>query len=177
MMNFIISNIKLSLLFRSVCTNNHFIQKAEYRSVKCVMRGNFLVIKDIFPITIFKKVCGNYHINVTGIRSLIGIEEAVSWLVDTYCDVESFMLIRKVIDNLTATYNIGCKIQLNEAVKLFSEGRYNIERFLGACVKYNNATIIIFASGKVNILGKNSPLEIKEICQMLHSKLGPVLGN
>ena len=87
------------------------------------------------------------------------------------------MLIRKVIDNLTATYNIGFKIQLNEAVKLFSEGQYNIEKFPGACVKYNNATIIIFASGKVNILGKNSPLEIKEICQMLHSKLGPVLGN
>ena len=118
-----------------------------------------------------KKMSEKYHVNITGIPSLKDVEEAISWLINVYCSVESFILIKKEIDNLTATYNTGYKIRLDDAVKLFSGARYNIERFPGACVKYNCATIIIFASGKVNILGKNSMLEIGEICRMLQTKL------
>ena len=60
-MYFTISNIKISLLFKSGCTSKHFIQKAEDRRVKCVMQGNFIVIIDNFPITIFKKMSEKYH--------------------------------------------------------------------------------------------------------------------
>ena len=110
-MDFTISNIKISLLFKSGCTIKHFIQKAENRRVKCVMQGNFIVIKDIFPITIFKKMSEKYHVSITGIPSFKDVEEAISWLINVYCSVESFILIKKEIDNLTATYNTGYKIR------------------------------------------------------------------
>ena len=93
------------------------------------MQGNFIVIKDNLTITIFKKMSEKYHVNITGIPSFKDVEEAISWLINVYCCVESFILIKKEIDNLTATYNTGYKIRLDEAVKLFSGGHYNIERF------------------------------------------------
>ena len=135
-MNFHISNVKISVLFKSNLTNSYFVEKALSRDVVCSVKRNFIVIKDTLSLTIFKKERNLYHINVTGIKDLELVKSSVEWVIQNYCSLNHFTFLSHQLDNVTATFNIGYKVLLDQAAKLFSKCNYNVERFPGMRVKY-----------------------------------------
>ena len=75
-------------------------------------------------------------------------------MIHSYAPIDSFTFVKHTLDNVTATYDIGYKLILDKSTACFSKCNYNIERFPGMHVKYKSATVIVFSSGKLNILGK-----------------------
>ena len=65
-----INNVKISVLFHSFTPITHFVQLAGARNVSTTYNINFVVIKDVFSIIVFKSISDIFDINVTGIRSL-----------------------------------------------------------------------------------------------------------
>ena len=157
-----INNVKISVLFHSVFPMSHFFNTAISRNVYISQKRNFLVIKDGFSITIFQKSDNQYHLNVTGIQSLGQVDEAVNWVIVTYCPSEFFRYISHQVDNVTATYNFGYKLPLQKIAYYLTPCRYNTERFPGLHMKSEKGAVIIFESGKVNIVGYTSEQEVKE---------------
>ena len=170
-----INNVKISIIFYSTIGIANFSQTANSRQVSFFNKRNFLVIKDILPIIIFKKSGNKYHLNVTGIKSMNGINLTVDWVVKNYCHPKSFVYLYHTIDNLTAIYNIGYRLPLQHLATHFSPCNYNTERFPGLHVKTRKGAVIIFGSGKINILGYNSEHDIEEQWKVIQEKIKSVV--
>lgn len=166
-----INNVKISVLFHSVFPMSHFFNTAISRNVCISQKRNFLVIKDGFSITIFQKSDNQYHLNVTGIQSLSEVNQAVNWVIVTYCPSESFRYISHQVDNVTATYNFGYKLPLQKIACYLTPCRYNTERFPGLHMKSEKGAVIIFESGKVNIVGYSSEQEVVERWKSVKMKI------
>ena len=167
-----INNVKLSVVFHSLRPVSHFIKKAISHKAVCFQKRNFLVIKDHVTLTVFKKSKIRYHLNATGIKTLQNIESTISLIIKKYCPSSYFKYLYHKVDNITATYNIGYSLPLQKIAQCLTSCNYNIERFPGLHIKSKKGGVIIFESGKVNILGYTTKEEIedkwKTIQQTLH---------
>ena len=170
-----VNNVKISVLFHSFVPISHFAQVANSRNVSFSNQRNFYIIKDTFPITIFKKLGSRYHLNVTGIQSTKHITFTLDLLITHYCFPESFVYLRHTIDNLTATYNLGYRLPLQTLAVEFTPCNYNTERFPGLHIKSRKGAVMIFSSGKVNILGLKSEQEVEEKWKVIQAKIQAVV--
>ena len=158
-----INNVKISVKFRSKNQINHFVSVAIKRDVPCVKKRNFLVIKDEFSIIIFQKFPNKYHLNITGIKSLSEVPKVIRWIVCYYCNPKEFKYEGFTIDNITATFDLGFKIPLHQIATHLDSSKFNPERFPGLCLRHAQKTVVIFSSGKINILGCKSRKEVVKI--------------
>ena len=155
-----INNVKISALFYSVLPFSNFIEIAQNRKIPYSQKRNILIIKDIFSLSVFKKIENKFHINITGIPSLKDVTSTIDWLVNTYCKDIFFRMISFQIDNITATFDIGFNVSLEEIASNVKKSKYNPERFPGLCYKTLHGTAVIFDTGKINIVGCKSEYEI-----------------
>lgn len=170
-----INNVKISVLFKSVAPMSHFENLAKIRKVSISHNRNFIVIKDVCSLTVFKKLFDIYHINVTGINSPSIISYAISWLRDHYCISNIFRLIKYTIDNITATFNIGFSLPLLHLAKNLQLSKYNSERFPGLHLKVGKWTAVLFKSGKINILGCKTAEEVSETWNVIKTQIKNVV--
>lgn len=124
--------------------------------------NNFIVCRDEFSYTIFKKNIDNYHhINVTKINHPSQIFEIYDYLI-TFFELDGVNELK--IDNICLLVNIYKKINCERIFKEFHH-LYNmnfiIQRFPGLFLYTENFTLVFFASGKINILGVKNILDIQ----------------
>ena len=108
-----IKNVKISLILKSCAPFSVFIETAKKRMVIFKQQRNIFIIKDLYSITIFKKPNKQYHLNVTGIKSLKLVPDVIKWIFDIYCSEHTFELFCCKIDNITACFNLGYTISLS----------------------------------------------------------------
>ena len=169
-----INNVKISVLFHSLTPKTRFVQLARARNVSTTYNRNFVVIKDVFSITVFQNISDIFHINVTGIRSLSLTSYAIDWLKEHYCRNEDFSFLKYNIDNITASFNIGFDLHLNELAQKLHSSKYNSERFPGLHLKVGRVCAILFKSGKINILGCKTGEEVMSTWIIVQQKIKDV---
>jgi len=166
-----IRNVKISVLYRSSVNDEHFRRIAKDRNAEFRRRRNFIVIKDIYPITIFPKGNNHYHFNITGIKSLSIVPRVISWLNQYYCFDDTFEVIRHSIDNITAAFDLRQELSLHLLATHLLGSTYNPERFPAFFYKNDKTTALIFSSGKVNILGCKSEHQVLQAWKHLQAEI------
>lgn len=158
-MSYKIANVKVSLKTTPISLDIVFnnLSRNDYN---CKKYPNFLVIKTKYTFIIFKTNSnGENHINITKIPNLSDINEAIEIIKQlTSCFVKS-----DTIDNIIATTSVNRKLNLHKIVedKNFARIKYNNEKFPGLFLKFDKATVILFHSGKIVIVGSKSEEIIK----------------
>ena len=170
MMEFI-KNIKISVEFLSNQPLTHFFDIAAKRNVYCALKRNILIIKDNFSITVFKKVENNYHFNISGIKTIGGLDTAIDWLTKTYCNKTDFCLISYRIDNITAAFDVKRFLNLNLLATNIRHSSYNPERFHALYIKNTKGTIVVFQTGKINIVGSKSIENVLLLWKFIKEKI------
>ena len=160
------NNVKISVVFFSKTIVKNFLQMLKTNNFENVyQRKNIVIVKGVYTITVFLKKC-KYHVNVTKIQNPGEIPIVIQFLTKYYFPSNVFKLISYKIDNMTATLNLCKDIHLEEiASKNKSLFRFNPERFPAVYYKSNklSGTVIIFSTGRINILGCTSEEELAEI--------------
>ena len=172
-----VKNVKISVIFASDVPVNHFFDIASTRNVSCFQKRNILIIKDIYSITIFQKSQNKYHFNVTRIKSISVISDVIKWLVETYCDKNKFQLISYHIDNITSTFDIKQEISLHNLANKIKNASYNPERFHALYLKNIIGTIVVFQTGKINIIGAKSVESITSLWAFIQKEINVALKN
>ena len=169
-----IKNVKISLLLKSRDPFSAFIETTRKRVVVFKQQRNIFIIKDLYSITIFKKPNKQYHLNVTGIKSLKLVPDVIKWIFDIYCSEHTFELFCCKIDNITACFNLGYTISLSNLALQLTSSKYNPERFHAVYFKNDKGTAVIFSSGKINIVGAKSELDVMSLWRILQSTIRAV---
>lgn len=172
-----VRNVKISVIFASKQPIQWFFDIANSRNVNCVLKRNILCITDVYSITIFQKLHNKYHLNVTKIKSLNSVSEVIQWLIKTYCDKNYFQLISHKIDNITSTFDIKQYISLDTLANHIKQSSYNPERFHAVYLKNNEGTIVVFQSGKINILGCKSLENIISLWRFIQKEINVAVVN
>lgn len=176
-----ISNIKFSLIFE-VDSNweNDLKSKCEILNIKCKKNGNMLIIKQGFSLTIFQKKKTTFeknnnrvllHINLSGIKNFMDFHSSFK-KIKTEIIPEKWILIKKVVDNMTYSKQYHKNINLKTFKTKNPETKYNVERFPGLFFKSKyGGTCILFNNGKINIVGCKNEINAffswQEICLFL----------
>ena len=136
-----------------------------------MFKKNIIVINCHYMLTVFHKLPMKYHVNVTKIKNLGDVDEAIRFVRQNYFNRKEFQMIKQCIDNITATCNLKKSIQLEKLAISNRNTRYNPERFPGVRIKIPeiNGTAIVFASGGVNILGCKSYKEVTTLWKAIIS--------
>lgn len=169
-----INNIKSSLTL--LCKKGWgelLIKNTSENNFTSKISGNILVIKtDFCRLCIIEKITnkkldGDYtssiHVNITGVRDLVSQCKIITSLREKLFSPDFFKIVGFKIDNITASFNLGCKIPLHEIKAVHKNCKYNREKFPALFYKHANGTALIFASGKVNIVGCKKESHINEI--------------
>ena len=172
-----VKNVKISATFASKKPIKRFIDIATTRNVYCAQKRNILVIKDIYSITIFQKLNNKYHLNITGIKSLNIISEVINWIIRIYCDKIDFRLIAYNIDNITSAFDIKQKISLHTLANNVKHSSYNPERFHALYFKNDKGTVVVFQSGKINIVGAKSLENILSLWKYIQKEINVAVMN
>ena len=167
-------NVKISLIINSCAPFSVFIGTAKKRMVIFKQQRNIFIIKDLYSITLFKKPTKQYHLNVTGIKSLKLVPGVIKWIFDIYCSEHTFELFCCKTDNITACFNLGYTISLSNLALQLTSSKYNPERFHAVYFKNDKGTAVIFSSGKVNIVGAKSELDVMSLWNILKSTIHAV---
>ena len=138
---------------------------------KCAKTLNILFIKDIFSITVFKKVENRYHFNISGIKTITDLDSVIEWLTKTYCNKTDFRLTSYRIDNITAAFDVKRLINLNLLATNIRHSSYNPERFHALYIKNTKGTIVVFQSGKLNIVGSKSVENVLLLWKFIKEKI------
>ena len=88
-----------------------------------------------------------------------------------YCPSPYFKYLYHKVDNITATYNVGYRLPLQKITLCLTSCNYNTERFPGLHIKSKKGAVIIFESGKVNILGYTTKEQIEDRWQTIQQIL------
>ena len=169
-----IKNVKMSLILKSCAPFSTFIETARNRMVIFNQQRNIFIIKDLFSITIFKKPNKKYHLNVTGIKSPKLVPDVIKWIFATYCNEHTFELLCCKIDNITACFDLGYTICLSNLAIQLTSSKYNPERFHAVYFKNEKGTAVIFSSGKINIVGEKSELDVISLWRTLQTMISAV---
>ena len=175
-MNFI-KNVKLSVKYSSTKNVNHFLEVASSRSVKSNKVRNILVLKDKLTIILFVRADNSYHLNITGIKDLYMVNDAIIWLENTYCNKSDFILLSYNIDNITSSFNTFRHIPLDKLANILNNCSYNPERFHALYFKTSHGMVIVFQTGKVNIVGCKTLKNILSLWRFIKTKIHVVWRN
>lgn len=162
-----ISNIKCSLVFNTpIKWKNEIKEKCLNNKVDFFECGNILSVKYKFKLCIIqKKINSNtsdrvfLHVNITGIKNFkslkIDLGNVQKTLIPKTWELKEFK-----IDNICSSFSFPYKIFLKKLSSDYTDSRYNIERFPAVFLKTQFGTAAVFESGKINIIGCKSVLEI-----------------
>ena len=175
-MNFI-KNVKLAVKYYSSKHVNHFLEVANSRSVKTRKVRNILVLKDKLTIILFVRSDNSYHLNITGIKDLYMVNDAIIWLENTYCNKSDFILLSYNIDNITSAFDTFRYIPLDKLANILNNCSYNPERFHALYFKTSVGMVIVFQSGKVNIVGCKTLRNILSLWSFIKTKIHAVRRN
>ena len=131
-------------------------------------------MKDLSSMTIFKKPNETYHLNVNGIKSLKLVPDVIKWIDDIYCSEHTFELFCCKINSITACFKLGYTISLSNLALQLTSSKYNPERFHAVYLKNDKGTAVIFSSGKINIVGAKSELDVMSLWRILQSTIRAV---
>lgn len=163
-----ISNIKCSLTIKTDYKwRNKIKSKCCENNISFVTRGNITIIKCGFSVCIIQKKYKNdclpiLHINLTGIKDFSVIQKCKKFLFDNILD-PSWQEQDFRVDNICATFSFPQKINLQHLYHIFELSRFNRERFPAVFLKHVCGTVLVFESGKINILGCKSVNQIKQV--------------
>ena len=166
-----IKNVKISAIFISTLPIEYFERTAFTRKTKFRYARNILSIKDSFPFTIFRKGINTFHLNITGIKGVHQIPEAINWIKESYCPTKEFTLLSHSVDNITSSFHIGHKLCLRKIGESIKCAKFNPERFPGLHLRTSLASAVIFNSGYINILGCKSEKDVLLAWQHIQMKL------
>jgi TATA-box binding protein (TBP) (component of TFIID and TFIIIB) len=131
---------------------------------------NFIVFRSSFIFTIFFK---SGTVNITGIQRLTDISQAVSVFCQTFDISRRDIVDSIIIDNITASGSFNRDINLRNLKEKINGGKnesriksasFNPNYFPAAfCKTFGIGTILIFGSGKYNIVGAKSQLDVMEV--------------
>jgi len=156
MLNFKITNIKLSLKTSFICLDSVKLN-FDQTNIKVKKYPNFLVIKDTFTYVFFKSSDGKInHLNITNIPNFATIDISVHHFLNTLLKKFEISEIFRRVDNITGSINLKEKIDLIHLIDHFKNicrVSYNAEKFPGAFLKFNKGTIIVFHTGKCILIG------------------------
>ena len=169
-----IKNVKISVKYFSEEPIKHLITIASDRNVYMKQIRNILIIKDIYSLTVFKQEKNKYHFNVTGIKNLGHIKQTLVWLENTYCNKKHFQYISFKTDNITSTFDTEKHIALDNLAKFVNGSSYNPERFHALYFKNCEGTVVVFRTGKVNIVGCKSLKNILSLWTFIRKKINAV---
>ncbi len=166
-MDYKIANVKVSIKTSALVLDNVIIKCTE-NNLYCKNYNNFLVVKDLYTYIIFKRNSNNEnHINITKIPNL----DSVSNSIQRIQDLTNCLVLSQTIDNIIAS--TACKKQLNLQLisTLFSNVKYNNEKFPGLFIKFKTGTVILFHSGKIVIVGSKNEQDIKCLIQNIFARI------
>ena len=166
-----IKNLKISAIFSSELPITHFYNLASDRNVSYITKRNILVIKDVLSITVFKKKQNQYHLNITGIKCINDLDKTLVWVTKTYCVKPDFRLISSNIDNITSSFDVKQNLSLHALASTINKSSYNPERFHALYFKHNKGTIVVFQSGKINIVGCKTVENILTLWRFIKQKI------
>lgn len=146
---------------------------------------NFIVFRNNFVFIIF---FGSGAVNITGIKDFGYITEALQ----TFCN--TFRIKRRhiqdlLVDNVSANGSFAHTVDLselkrvinereNQENKLISSASFNPSYFPAVfCRSFAVGTILVFNSGKYNIVGAKCHSHIKEIYTEMLSVMSKLLAN
>ena len=156
-------------------------QKCVEKNIKCSTYNNFIVFRSSqFTYIIFKKRllknCEKdtdikQHVNIT-VRSTCKIVNAIE-LLKNILHLDTTVKIPFKIDNLTATTSLGKFVIVDkflDATRNINEHiSFNPEKFPAVFIKHKNRKVLLFRSGKINILGCRTNEEVNETYLCLKS--------
>ena len=123
---------------------------------------NFFVIRQKYTYIIFKKKGGSQHVNITKIPCIAEISQSVQELKGLLAWGE---LTVPVIDNLTATLNLGFTCNLSHLYGFMKDHykvRYSAQKFPSLFWKLACGTALVFATGKVILVGHKTLHELEQ---------------
>ena len=165
-----ISNVKISVTFLSTIPVETFKKNIqEKRSNLVCFKKNIIIIKCEYTATIFFKPPGKYHVNITKIKGLHNIERSIFYIKKNFFPSSDFIFVKYEVDNITATLKLRQNFCLKKLSRTNSNVKFNSERFPGAFVTFDDlkGTAVVFTSGRINILGCVTKLQINAICRNL----------
>lgn len=164
-----VRNVKISVKIKALCLNIA-INSLTLQNIPVKKYLNYVTFQEQFSYVVFKtSKNGTNHVNVTKIKSINEINEAIAAL-QKYLDIT---VVSHKIDNIIATHEWPQMVDLQCIVRkrVFHQTKYNPERFPGLFVKCNFGTIIIFHSGKLVIVGCKNLDEIWHLYNYVAMKL------
>lgn len=163
-----ISNVKCSLIY-SVPTHwkKEIKKNCELRNIDVFEYGNILSVVFSTKLCIIQKKIKFpssknqlIHVNVTGIRNLYVLKREIV-KINRYIIPQSWVMKSFKIDNICSTLSFPSTIRLRKLSQIYENCRFNIDRFPAVFMKTIFGTVIVFESGKINILGCKSLAQIK----------------
>ena len=148
--------------------------QANLKEKEFVRHGNYISLKGKYSYVIFPK---NGYVNVTGIRKI----EEISCVLHNLCldfSLDRDLIVSDfIIDNTTATGNLEKRINLSTLQEYIVTKpscdftvSYNRDIFSGAFIKSCfGPTVIIFSSGKYNILGSKCLQSLTQVSLKFHA--------
>lgn len=127
---------------------------------------NFCVLRDKFVYIIW---FNSGFVNVTKITSPDMMETSILHFCKVF-SIRSKHVSSFIIDNLTASGKLQCKINLRQLSSLKVDKTlmgidYNVAKFPGAFIHvYNEGTFTIFGSGSYNIIGCKCEQSMVNVC-------------
>jgi TATA-box binding protein (TBP) (component of TFIID and TFIIIB) len=163
-MSLLINNIKFGFTIKPP---NSYLPRLDYLSEFFTVKrsGNITTLRtEDFVYIIFSS--GN--INATGVRSINQVEECLDFFLTIFSIPLPLKCVNIRIDNISASMSLGRPLHvgievLSQLVQRHS-GRisFNQGSFPGITINLQKGTIILFTSGKINVVGvkKESDLDI-----------------
>ena len=174
-----IKNVKLSCKIQLLHNDN-----ISFNTDNCLVKyyPNFSVIKSKFTYIIFTKKKENdhtFHVNITKIPNLYYVAEALAKLADII--KEKYVIKKENIENLTCFYHAPLTINLRQILNNFYSTananvislRYRPEKFPGMFINLTNCTVLLFANGKLVVIGASNETDAKSgishVLELVHN--------
>ncbi|WP_353079641.1 hypothetical protein [Flavobacterium sp.] len=166
-MDYKIANVKVSIKTSAIVLDN-VITVCSEKQLYCKNYNNFLVVKDIYTYIIFKQNKNNQnHINITKIPNIDSVSNAITRIQD----LTKSVILSQNIDNIIASTSWPKQLNLKQISTLFTNVKYNNEKFPGLFIKFPTGTVILFHSGKIVIVGCKNEKDLQCLIQKIFARM------
>jgi TATA-box binding protein (TBP) (component of TFIID and TFIIIB) len=136
---------------------------------------NFIVFKNSFVFIIF---FNSGTVNITGIKSFSNISDAICCFCTTFNISRSSIKSETIVDNITATGSFGRTVNLRNLKETINNGGKTESKISAAsfnpnyfpavfCKTFGIGTVLVFGSGKYNIVGAKCQEHVLEIFRLI----------
>ena len=162
-----ISNVKCSIIYSvPFHWKKDIKEKCQKNNIQYFESGNILSIAYKVKLCIIQKKIKSLnevfflHVNLTGIRDFQILRQELQY-IKILLIPDNWEKVSFKIDNICSSLSFPSKIKLKKLSEIYLTARYNIVRFPAVFIKSKFGTVVVFESGKVNILGCKTFSEIK----------------